>query len=187
MTQMLQNPMVQQMGQNMSQNPEMLRAMIQSNPMMQQMAQNNPMLQQVLSNPQLLQTMLNPQMLQSVMQMQQAMGNMNAAGMPQTPATLAAQSGAQQTAPPNPMFNPAMMQQMMQAMQGGGASMGMGDGINGGFASPSPADTRAPEERYATQIEQLENMGFPDKHSNLQALVQSNGDVNQAINSLIGG
>merc|ERR1712066_1168169 len=79
-----------------------------------------------------------------------------------------------------------MMQQMMQAMQGGGAIMGMGDGINGGFASPSPADTRAPEERYATQIEQLENMGFPDKHSNVQALVQSNGDVNQAINSLIG-
>merc|ERR1712019_73164 len=163
--------------QNMSQNPEMLRAMIQ----------NNPMLQQVLSNPQLLQTMLNPQMLQSVMQMQQAMGNMNAAGVPQMPATPAAQDVAQQTAPPNPMFNPAMMQQMMQAMQGGGASMGMGDGINGGFASPSPADTRAPEERYATQIEQLENMGFPDKHSNVQALVQSNGDVNQAINSLIGG
>merc|ERR1712190_168171 len=106
--QMVQNPMVQQMMQSISQNPEMLRAMIQNNPMMQQMAQNNPMLQQVLSNPQLLQTMLDPQMLQSVMQMQQAMGNMNAAGMPQTPATPAAQNGAQQTAPPNPMFNPAM-------------------------------------------------------------------------------
>merc|ERR1711972_855410 len=112
---------------------------------------------------------------------------MSAAGMPQTPATPAAPGGAQQTAPPNPMFNPAMMQQMMQAMQGGGMGMGVGSVMNGGFTSPTPADTRPAEERYAAQIKQLENMGFPDKHSNIQALVQSNGDVNQAINSLIGG
>merc|ERR1712176_877834 len=166
----------------MLQNPQMMMQMLQ-NPMMQQMSQNNPMLQQMLNNPELLQTMLNPQMLQQMMQMQSMMGNMGAARMPQTPAIPDAQSGAQQTAPPNPMFNPAMMQQMMQAMQGGG----MANGMNGGFASPSPADARPPEERYATQILQLENMGFPDKHSNIQALVQSNGDVNQAINSLIGG
>merc|ERR1711976_102270 len=108
---------------------------------------------------------------------------MNGAGAPQVPAIPDAQGGAQQAAPPpNPMFNPEMMQQMMQMMQGGG----MGNGMNGGLASPNPADTRPPEERFATQIQQLENMGFPDKHSNLQALSQSNGDVNQAINCLLG-
>merc|ERR1712003_76943 len=117
------------------------------------------------------------------MQMQQAMQGMNGAGTPQMQAIPDAQGGAQQAAPPNPMLNPDMMQQMMQAMQGG---MGNG-GLNGGFGSPNPADTRPPEERYATQVQQLENMGFPDKHSNLQALAQSNGDVNQAINFLIGG
>merc|ERR1712039_910792 len=158
--------------QNISQNPQVL----------QQMAQSNPMLQQMLSNPQMLQTMFNPQMLQSITQMQQAMGGMNGAGAPQIPAIAAAQGGAQQAAPPNPMMNPEMMQQMMQAMQGG-----MGNGLNGGIAPPNPADTRPPEERFATQVQQLENMGFPDKHSNLQALAQSNGDVNQAINFLIGG
>merc|ERR1719356_550680 len=171
MMQMLQNPMVQ----------EMLRAMIQNNPMVQQMSQNNPMVQQMLSNPQMLQTMFNPQMLQGMMQMQQAMAGMNGAGAPQMPAIPDAQGGAQQAAPPNPMMNPAMMQQMMQAMQGG-----TGNGLGGGIASPSPADTRPPEERFATQVQQLESMGFPDKHSNLQALSQSNGDVNQAINCLLG-
>merc|ERR1712146_657782 len=146
------------------------------------MSQNNPMMQQMLSNPQMLQTMFNPQMLQSMMQMRQAMQGMNGAGAPQMPAIPDAQGGAQQAAPPNPMFNPAMMQQMMQAMQGG-----MGNGLNGGVASLNPADTRPPEERFSTQVQQLESMGFPDKHSNLQALAQSNGDVNQAINCLIGG
>merc|ERR1712187_876879 len=101
------------------------------------------------------------------MQMQQAMGGMNGAGAPQMPA--------------NPMMNPDMMQQMMHAMQGG-----MGSGMNGGIASPNPADTRSPEERFATQVQQLESMGFPDKHSNLQALSQTNGDINQAINALLG-
>merc|ERR1712048_159869 len=136
-------------------------------------------MQQMMSNPQMLQTMFNPQMLQGIMQMRQAMAGMNGAGAPQAPA-ITAQGGAQQAAPPNPMMNPDMMQQMMQAMQGG-----MGNGLNGGVGAPNPADTRPPEERFATQVQQLENMGFPDKHSNLQALAQSNGDVNQAINALI--
>merc|ERR1719464_440894 len=111
--------------------------------------------------------------------MQQGMAGMNGAGAPQAPAITA--DGAQQAAPPNPMLNPDMMQQMMQAMQGG-----MGNGLNGGFGSPNPADTRPAEERYATQVQQLESMGFPDKHSNLQALSQSNGDIDQAINALLG-
>merc|ERR1719343_808724 len=132
----------------------MLQQMVQSNPMLQQMTQNNLMMQHMLSN---------PQMLQSMMQMQQAMGGMNGAGAPHMPAIPDAQGGVHQAAPPNPMMNPDMMQQMMQAMQGG-----MGNGMNGGVAAPNPADTRPPEERFATQVQQLESMGFPDKHSNLQ-------------------
>mmetsp|Transcript_26269 Transcript_26269/g.73495 ORF Transcript_26269/g.73495 Transcript_26269/m.73495 type:complete len:84 (-) Transcript_26269:107-358(-) len=75
---------------------------------------------------------------------------------------------------------PAMMQQMMQMLGGGG----MGGPMNAGFGAP--ADTRPAEERYAVQLQQLESMGFSDKHSNLQALQTANGDVNQAINALIG-
>merc|ERR1712048_890596 len=114
--------------------------------------------------------------------MQQAMSGMGAAGAPPTSPVPYSQGGAQQAATPNPMFNPAMMQQMMQAMQGDTGNL-----MNGGGGFANPTDTRSPEERFATQVQQLENMGFPDKHSNLQALSQSNGDVNQAINCLLGG
>jgi ubiquilin len=176
MQQMLQNPMVQQMMQSMFQNPEMLQAMIQNNPMIQQRLQGNPMLQQMLSNPEMLRAMFNPQMMQTAMQMRSMMGNTGApATVPQSPAP------AGNGAPASPMFDPAMLQNMMQAMQGG-----MGNNLSGLGGLSNPADTTPPEERYAKQVQQLENMGFPDKHSNVQALVQSNGDVNMAINSLIG-
>lgn len=61
----------------------------------------------------------------------------------------------------------------------------------GGFpgmppAAPAAADNRPPEERFAEQLTQLENMGFPDRPSNIQALTQAGGDVNQAINFLLG-
>merc|ERR1719262_642404 len=89
MSQMLQNPMVQSMMQNISSNPQMLQQMIQSNPMLQNMAQQNPMLQQVLNNPQMLQTMMNPQVMQAMLNMRQSMAGMGMGApgaMPQTPA-----------------------------------------------------------------------------------------------------
>ena len=71
---------------------------------------------------------------------------------------------------------------------GGGMGGGMPPPAGGGMPPPAAiADSRPPEERFATQLEQLNNMGFPDRNSNIQALVQSNGDVNQAINFLLGG
>jgi ubiquilin len=182
MMQMMQNPMVQQMMQNISQNPQMLQAMIQNNPMLQQMTQNNPMLQQVFNNPQLLQTMLNPQMMQGMLQMQQAMPGIGSPGVLQTSALMggpnAAPGAPEAGAPGAPAIaNPMQqMMQMMQGMQGAGGMPGL----------PNPADGRSPEERYAVQIQQLEGMGFPDKHSNLQALSQTNGNVNEAINALLG-
>merc|ERR1719361_2441983 len=125
MGQMLQNPMVQHMMQNLAQNPAMMQQMIQSNPMLQQMTQNNPMAAQMLSNPQMMQSamqmMSNPQMMQ-------ALGGMG--GLPSvSPNALGddATGGAQPTAMPganaalgggaggmNPMAammqDPAMMQ-----------------------------------------------------------------------------
>merc|ERR550537_996125 len=70
----------------------------------------------------------------------------------------------------------------------GGAGGGMGGGMGGmgggmgGFGAP---DNRPPEERFATQIGQLEMMGFIDREANLQALGASNGDVNDAITRLL--
>jgi len=175
---MLQNPMVEQMMQNMRQNPQRLQAMILNNPRIQ----SNPRIQAMIqSNPQLLQSTFNPQAMQGMLQMyleQQATAGMAPPGGAQTPAFPGAPAAAPDTSGAAPTVNP--MQQMMQMMQGM-------QGMSGMPGFPNPADSRPMEERFATQAQQLENMGFPDKHSNLQVLSQTNGDVNQAINTLLGG
>lgn len=77
----------------------------------------------------------------------------------------------------NPFLqNPEAMRGMMQALGGGGGGGG------GGFGAP--ADNRPPEERYATQLRQLNEMGFHDFDRNIQALSRSGGDVNGALEYL---
>ncbi|KPM37402.1 hypothetical protein AK830_g9155 [Neonectria ditissima] len=70
-------------------------------------------------------------------------------------------------------MNPEMMQQMMQMMSGGSA------------APAAPADTRPPEERYAEQLRQLNDMGFFDFDRNVSALRRSGGSVQGAIEHLL--
>lgn len=104
-------------------------------------------------------------------------------------------AGAQQN-PFGNMFNNPMLQQMlnnpeamrnaMQMMQSSGidpfAMLGGGvGGAGGAFGAPAPADNRPPEERYATQLGQLNEMGFYNFDQNIQALTRSGGDVNGAL------
>ncbi|XP_022920043.2 ubiquilin-1-like [Onthophagus taurus] len=42
-----------------------------------------------------------------------------------------------------------------------------------------------PEERYSNQLNQLNEMGFPNREDNLQALIATFGDINAAIERLI--
>lgn len=45
--------------------------------------------------------------------------------------------------------------------------------------------TQAPEERYASQLDQLAAMGFVNRDANIQALIAEMGDVNKAIDRLL--
>ena len=107
----------------------------------------------------------------------------------------------------NPFLtNPQMMQQMLQAMGGGanpnpstaasdpasnpfaalfgpGGMMG-GQGF-GGPATATPVDTRPPEERYAEQLRQLNDMGFYEYERNLEALRRTGGSVQGAVEYLL--
>jgi len=83
------------------------------------------------------------------------------------------------------MNNPEAMRQAMQMIgaQGGGGALGGIDPFaalgGGGFGQP--ADNRPPEERFATQLRQLNEMGFYNFDQNIQALSRSGGDVNGAL------
>ncbi|WZH40472.1 Ubiquitin dsk2 [Fusarium acuminatum] len=85
------------------------------------------------------------------------------------------------TAQPNNPFgmNPEMMQQMMQMFGGGG--------LGGAAPAAAPADNRPPEERYAEQLRQLNDMGFFDFDRNVAALRRSGGSVQGAIEYLLSG
>ncbi|QIW97544.1 hypothetical protein AMS68_003062 [Peltaster fructicola] len=109
-----------------------------------------------------------------------------------------AQGGQQspfQQAAQQMMQNPEAMRQMMQ-MMGGGSGAGAGAGVGGdagfnpfaAFGSPEPQgppDTRPPEERYADQLRQLNDMGFFDFERNIQALRRSGGSVQGAVEYLL--
>lgn len=98
-------------------------------------------------------------------------------------------------------MTPEMMQSFAQMMRGapqGGAANPFGmtpetmqnlmQNLVGGAAEPAaPADTRPPEERYAEQLSQLNEMGFYDFDQNVAALRRSGGNVQGAVNFLLGG
>lgn len=114
----------------------------------------------------------------------------------------AGQAG-QGTNPFNPQQNPflrdpALLSQMMQGMGGQGAEGGaaganplaalLGGGLGGfggGFGTPQPADTRPPEDRYADQLRQLNDMGFFEFERNIEALRRAGGSVQGAVEYLL--
>ena len=117
------------------------------------------------------QMMQNPQLMQQLMGAMGGMGG-NANRDPSNPeANSAANAG----------FNPFAA---LQAMGGlGGAGMGGLGGLGG--APPAPPDDRAPEDRYAEQLRQLNDMGFYEFERNVEALRRTGGSVQGAVEYLL--
>jgi len=88
-------------------------------------------------------------------------------------------AGSPGGAAPNPLGQVdlnALMEQS-RAMFGGGSPFG--------GAPAAPPDTRPPEERYADQLRQLNDMGFFEFDRNIEALRRSGGSVQGAIEYLL--
>lgn len=111
--------------------------------------------------------MQNPEAMQQMMQMMGGMGGENPGSTAGT-----GEAGATGGAAANPFgaFNPFMF----------GGAMG------GGEQQPqSPPDNRPPEERYESQLRQLNDMGFYEFERNVQALRRSGGSVQGAVEYLL--
>ena len=65
--------------------------------------------------------------------------------------------------------------------------MGMlsGLGAGGGLGVPNASNV-PPEELYATQLGQLQEMGFFDTAENIRALMATSGNVHAAVERLLG-
>jgi ubiquilin len=106
------------------------------------------------------QMMQNPEMMRSMF------GTPPAGGDGQAPGAAAGAGAGNQANPFGAMFNPW-----------GGAQN----------QAQNPPDDRPPEERYAEQLRQLNDMGFFEFDRNIQALRRSGGSVQGAIEFLLGG
>lgn len=74
------------------------------------------------------------------------------------------------------------LSQLLDSMGGGSAR----NSSNPIATVPNPeANQPPPQERYQLQLRQLEEMGFPDREANLQALIATFGDVNGALARLL--
>merc|ERR1712083_167693 len=149
-----------------------------------------PQLLQQMQNPSVQQLMSNPEALQAIMQIQQGMERLrvaapdvyNSMGLPSLPPNTSTPGAGNSTdatngSNPAPTTTPSgqqnspeafsqFMTQMMSQMRAGDA-------------------TQQPEERFASQLDQLASMGFVDRQANIQALVATFGDVNAAVERLL--
>merc|ERR1719391_1843336 len=204
MSQMMSAPYMQGIFRGLQDNPDQAAAILSNNPMFagnpalqQQMSAMMPQLLQQMQNPQTQQLMSNPEALAAIMQIQQGMDRLRAA------APELYQSMGLPSLPPNLVPSPAAA-----------GSPGAPAGSTTGSAGPTPAAApggqpnqeqfsqfmtqmmgrmragnpeQAPEERFASQLDQLASMGFVDRQANIQALIATMGDVNAAVERLLGG
>jgi len=104
----------------------------------------------------------NNPFLQNPQLFQQFMGAMN----PQNPSSPPPPGGI-----PNVPNNPMLAQLIA--------------GLGGQAGTPPPTDTRPPEERYAEQLRQLNDMGFYEFERNVEALRRTGGSVQGAVEYLL--
>ncbi|KAL4423598.1 hypothetical protein ABPG77_004638 [Micractinium sp. CCAP 211/92] len=191
---MMADPAMQQLMQQqmsaMLATPEgqaQMQAMLEQNPMYQSAVAANPQLadqmRAMLTDPQRLRAMMDPRAQHAMQQMMQAMQELQSTGLfPEMPMGLGplpgggasggAGAGGGAGAPGAGLDFGALM-----GMLGGGA------GGMGGFGAPPPPAN--PEQAYAAQLQQLQDMGFYDRDANLRALVASGGNVNVAVERLL--
>ncbi|XP_069319026.1 ubiquilin-2 isoform X2 [Eulemur rufifrons] len=182
-------PGMQSLLQQITENPQLIQNML-SAPYMRSMMQSlsqNPDLAAQMQNPDTLSAMSNPRAMQALMQIQQGLQTLateapglipsftpgppgsTSSGGPTGP-TVTSSAPSETTSPtsesgPNQQF----IQQMVQALAGA-----------------NPPQLPNPEVRFQQQLEQLNAMGFLNREANLQALIATGGDINAAIERLLG-
>ncbi|KFW70014.1 Ubiquilin-1, partial [Pygoscelis adeliae] len=195
MQNMLSAPYMRSMMQSLSQNPDLAVQMMLNNPLFagnpqlqEQMRQQLPTFLQQMQNPDTLSAMSNPRAMQALLQIQQGLqtlateapglipgfnpglGGLGSTGAP-TGSTVPSSVSSENTSPASGTADrhQQFVQQMLQALAGANAQQ-----------------LQNPEVRFQQQLEQLSAMGFLNREANLQALIATGGDINAAIERLLG-
>ncbi|KAI3808353.1 hypothetical protein L1987_24302 [Smallanthus sonchifolius] len=167
-SQLMQNPAISQMMQSLLSNPQYMNQILGLNPQMRSMLDSNPQLREMMQNPDFIRQLTSPETMQQMMALQQSL--FSGLGR-QQPTRDAGQTGGGTGAPNN-----LNLDMLMNMFGGLGA---------GGFTTPNNSNV-PPEELYATQLAQLQEMGFFNTGENLQALTATRGNVHAAVERLLG-
>ncbi|GFS07754.1 ubiquilin-1 [Elysia marginata] len=181
-----------------------------NNPQMQaNMSQMMPNLLQQLQNPEVQNMVTNPRAMEALMQIQSGLNQLQQespavfssitgvrgaapqASTPTSNATTANPSSATTTTPATSTTSSTNPPGITSA----GGPLGLGNQSNPDAFSSMMASmmqmmvggqqNQPPEQRFASQLEQLATMGFVDREANIRALTATFGDVNAAIDRLL--
>ena len=72
---MMKNPLVKQMTQQIMSNPEVMKSMMENNPMLKEMAEQYPEIEGLISNPDSLHSMLDPGMVDASMELMEKLSH----------------------------------------------------------------------------------------------------------------
>ncbi|XP_067886121.1 ubiquilin-1-like isoform X1 [Heterodontus francisci] len=189
MQNMLSAPYMRSIMQSLSQNPDLAAQIMLNNPLFagnpqlqDQMRQQIPNFLQQMQNPETLSAMSNPRAMQALLQIQQGLQTLSTEAPGLLPGYGGGIGGIGSVAPStNENTGGAggtvgtdgqqhFVQQMLQALAG----------ANSQTLTPNP------EVQFQQQLDQLSAMGFLNREANLQALIATGGDVNAAIERLLG-
>jgi len=165
MNQVMQNPAITQMMQSLLSNPQYMNQILSLNPQLRTATESSPQLREMLQNPDFLRQLASPETLQHLMSLQSLFSQFGRQ-----------QSGQGQNQTGGATGMPNNMDFLMNMFGGLGA---------GGLGVPNPSNV-PPEELYATQLSQLQEMGFFDTQENIRALSATAGNVNAAVERLLG-
>lgn len=195
---MLETPEYAEAMQQLMADPETMMSVIGSTVPPEQAQQ----MRQMIQSPEFRNILSNPQAFRQLLRMSQQlrgfMGNDSAGGLGGLSG-----AGAGFPAPGNPddassntnasdnssgaagAGAGAASENPFAALLGGGGFPMFGQ--NFGAAPAAPVDDRPPEERYESQLRQLNELGFYDFDRNVRALRRSGGNVQGAIEALLDG
>ncbi|XP_073120075.1 ubiquitin domain-containing protein DSK2b-like [Henckelia pumila] len=167
--QVLQNPAMTHMMQNLLSNPRYMDQILGLNPQLRSMLDMNPQLREMMQNPEIVRELSSPEMMQQMMALQQQLSQLS----------------RQQSTPEGAQTNQGTGNQNNMGLD---ALMNMLGGFGaGGLNVPSTNNPNVPpEELYATQLSQLQDMGFYDREENIRALRATSGNVHAAVERLLG-
>ncbi|KAJ7944067.1 Ubiquitin domain-containing protein [Quillaja saponaria] len=166
--QLMQNPAISQMMQSVLSSPQYMNQILGLNPQLRGILDSNTQLREMMQNPEFVRQLTSPETIQQLSTFQQAL--MSQLGRQQS------SQESSQTGGGTGSLNNMGLEALMNMFGGLGA---------GSLAVPNRSDV-PPEQLYATQLSQLQEMGFFDTQENIRALIATAGNVHAAVERLLG-